>query len=520
MKLRRLSLLMVFSCLLLSCSQYSNTEVEDDVKSKGRQYTPISIQSMDYTSPVELYSLYTADPTNVIHYKVARLLASAELLAGANYGLGEGVNPYDEWYLTELPKVVYNYNNTPKYYEFGYVCNGQIVATVTTYAQKEIAGVIAFLFQDPLDYNCQMLDYYVGNYPHRYYGMNGVCFLQDCNEEIEGGLDTIVSTDEEEMYLMLQLMESGDLDAIQQDMSELDESIDEYIAERDEYWQLIDAYVENNLQDLINEIEPDPGENLNLSDIMSGETESVTESEIDYIRELIALLDYTLGYFDVYTIPEYDNPQLQATHWQGYCGPAACAWVYRGKYNNFNGYYLPLYPDVDFSFFEINATNHYAYYRYSDVANNYSLGLFTSLYNFTTRSNEADNGLTACFYNETVPFTAQGVWHFPLYHGGLNRGFDTATNGTYHVKFTCKPYDWIIGNHPSSGNISEPVIIAVYCSHYIVAFGTGATLKNDGSVKDRYFMVTDNGYTISEHNYHPYMRRYSFWNLHYGLTTL
>lgn len=119
------------------------------------------------------------------------------------------------------------------------------------------------------------------------------------------------------------------------------------------------------------------------------------------------------------------------------------------------------------------------------------------------------HNLAACFYNETVPFQ-WGEWQFPLYHGELNRGFDAATNGQYKVKLTCKPYDWITLN-------DQPIIIAINCSHYIVAFGYGVTKKRDGSVKDKYFLVTDNGYTTSP-SCHPYMRKKNFWNLHYGLT--
>lgn len=45
---------------------------------------------------------------------------------------------------------------------------------------------------------------------------------------------------------------------------------------------------------------------------------------------------------------------------------------------------------------------------------------------------------------------------------------------------------------------------------------SGVTLKNNGNIKDIYFFVTDNGNTIWP-SYQPYMRKKSFWNLHYGL---
>lgn len=110
-----------------------------------------------------------------------------------------------------------------------------------------------------------------------------------------------------------------------------------------------------------------------------------------------------------------------------------------------------------------------------------------------------------------MPFWWDGEWTFPLYHGGLNRGFAVATNDEYKVVFNCKPYDWITLNN-------EPVLIAVNCDHYLVAFGTGVTKKKNGRVKDKYFAVVDNGTTTREYGYHPYMRKYNFWNLHYGLS--
>lgn len=128
---------------------------------------------------------------------------------------------------------------------------------------------------------------------------------------------------------------------------------------------------------------------------------------------------------------------------------------------------------------------------------------------YMERSDTADYGLAACFYQESVPLW-WGEWQFPLYHGGLNRGFDTATDGEYKVKFTCKPYDWIVSRE-------EPVIIGVNCDHYLVAFGTGTTHKKNGKIKDKYFAIVDNGYTTEAHCFHPYMRKHNGWNLHYGM---
>ena len=206
---------------------------------------------------------------------------------------------------------------------------------------------------------------------------------------------------------------------------------------------------------------------------------------------------------------DYSDYRLQVTHWTGFCGPAACAWVYRGKYDCYNGCYLPIFGDGSWynAYYYEDYNNNYAEYIYynSQLSNELS----DALDEYNNISGAADNGLAACFYNETAPFW-WGDWQFPLYHGGLNRGFRAATNDQYHVKLTCKPYDWITLN-------DQPIIIAINCNHYIVAFGYGVTKNRNGNVKDKYFLVTDNGYTTSP-SYHPYMRKKNFWNLHYGLT--
>lgn len=497
---------------LVSCQKNEPISPEDGVVTPI-SYAPIEIQDMGYTSVSELQSLYDNNPTEVIHFNVARLIAETELLAGANFALAPTIDPNEEWYLTPLPKVVYNYNNTPKYYEFGYVYHGQIVATITTYAQKEIDGVIAYIFDDPLDYSCPDLDFYVGNYPDRYYGQNGECYLKNCDEELDEfqlvDLDFLHSSEEIKRNFMFEQMPLEDRDAIDADMHEEGSSFDEYIAERDNYWNIVDGYIETNLPHLLEHevVEPTP---LLLSNFTDGAIDTDPESHSNIVSQFGELFDYMLGFFDTGILADYSDPNLQMTRWTRYCGPAACAWVYRGKYNEYDGSYLPIHGDDASHIYYFFSYSSYSMYYFNDVDNSAQLGSHTALYNFTTRSNEVDNGLTACFYNQTIPFVWGGKWEFPLYHGGLNRGFYTATNGQYQVKLTAKPYEWISLNH-------EPIIIEINCNHYIVAFGYGVTRKNNGDVKDEYFLITDNGSVTSSTNYRPQMRKKNFWNLHYGL---
>ena len=503
---------LVIIMVLPSCKEQINEPDAQFSANDPLRIPHIELENMPYTDPHELYELYThSTNNNIIHYNIARLLAETELIAGANHALRGIVSPYEEWYLTRLPKVVYNYDNTPKYYEFGYVCNGAIVATVTTYAQKEIAGVIAYIFMEPLNYENPNLDYYIGNYPNKYYGSHGHCYLNNDNEEIYGQIPLHGSTDKIERDMMFAQMPLEDRDAIEYDLHVSGESIEEDIHEKDVYWEHIDSIAANHFPSLLG-IEPYSGQTgLMLRDFIR-DHHATAESE--YVSFLASSLDYAVGYYNVFTLPEYSNPRLQVTRWKHFCGPAACAWVYRGKYDSFNGYYLPIYGDGNNYngnyYYQEDHIKQYAVYDFGYVNCDWHLCPNDAKQNYINRSLEVDNGLTGCFYRETVPFIWDGEWQFPLYHGGLNRGFKIATHNEYHVYFTCKPFDCILQHQ-------QPVIIAVDCNHYIVAFGYGATLDSHNNVKDKYFMVTDNGYTTAP-SYHPYMRRKNFWNLHYGLT--
>lgn len=517
----KLPVLLLLLCVVVTSCQ--NETIQDERK-QPRKVPNASIGSgrlinfgMPFTEPEEL-ELLAENAENVIDYRVARYLATVELLAGANFSLAG--DPNVEWCLTPYPKVVYNYDRTPKYYEFGYATPYDgIISTVVTYAQKETSSVIAYLFSVPLSQEYGDYDYFVGKaYPARYYGAEIPEYYYDPLVHELRSIDFEPygkGTEEEAQKFMFDDMEYDDYCGMESDLDEEGISIDAY---QDEYRQQIYDYwqqVENFFSDYSEALYLSNDELINFHNAtdyqyyIDGVYEIEDESAY-YIDKLIAELDYMLGYFDSYVLPEYSDPRLQATFWSGYCGPSACAWVYRGKYRSFNYNYIPILfdPQVNYFWNVCHDNFLYAYYDYNvDV---FGLGKEAARNKYIARSDSADYGLAACFYRESVPVW-WGEWQFPLYHGGLNRGFDSATDGQYKVKFTCKPYDWIISRE-------EPVIIGVNCDHYLVAFGTGATRKKNGKIDDKFFAIVDNGYTTDIYNYHPYMRKHNGWNLHYGLT--
>jgi hypothetical protein len=127
---------------------------------------------------------------------------------------------------------------------------------------------------------------------------------------------------------------------------------------------------------------------------------------------------------------------------------------------------------------------------------------------YIERSYEIDNGLTAIFYNLSIPIKTKGVWQFMLLPSLLNNAFRDATEDVFGVsadKDALYTADWIL-------NYNLPTLILVRdLSHYLVAYGFGGTTNEWGGEIERenlYFLVTDNSHETGNYNYKPFWRRY------------
>ena len=102
------------------------------------------ITNTNSTSQVEndLIRYANADE-NVIDYKTAKYLTYLELERGAKDFLNLG----DNYELSNIPRIIYDYDNLPKYYEFDVLVNKTLKYTVTSHAKKEDTSVIAFMFE-------------------------------------------------------------------------------------------------------------------------------------------------------------------------------------------------------------------------------------------------------------------------------------------------------------------------------------------------------------------------------------
>ena len=310
----KLSLFLLLFVVVSSCQN----ELVQETKSQPRKASVADPEmcrymnfGMPFTEPYELEMLADMDPENIIDYRIARYLATVELLAGANFALSG--SPYDEWCLTPYPKVVYNYDNTPKYYEFGYVRPYEgVVSTVVTYAQKEVDGVIAYLFASALSQEFGEYDYYVGRqYPDRYYGNETPEFYYDTETE---GLEPIdfelheTGTDKYLQQLMYGEMENDDISEMENDLlEEEDFARDEYQQDYYDYWNDVNDFFDNYREALDISYYIDNLEFQSTTDYIAEMYSSDPEKDSYYIALLLETLDYMAGYYDGYVLPEYSD---------------------------------------------------------------------------------------------------------------------------------------------------------------------------------------------------------------------
>ncbi|HOS16469.1 MAG TPA: hypothetical protein PKX15_05625, partial [Bacteroidales bacterium] len=184
------------------------------------------------------------DDNFIVHYKVARYYAYWEIENALSTPLNVMVGNYT---LTERPVIIYDYDSRPKYYEFGIIQNGLVVATITTIAKKESSNMIHFMFDEPLDYTYYEgeLKFFIGNYPDVFYGIpsnpgdNPIYLL---SEDGETSITTIPSCNMYENYQeLINSMNDEDLEDHSNVIAEMQAEINEFNIELDQFWANADA---------------------------------------------------------------------------------------------------------------------------------------------------------------------------------------------------------------------------------------------------------------------------------------
>lgn len=507
--------------IFLSCTN----EIVDDGNGSIKKITTIYGVNIEipYATDEEISLIESvADNEHILSYKVARQYAFIEFMDCYKQFLSEQLTQQVEnllmsgdglsLSLSDRPVVVYNYDDTPYYYEFAVLLNGSYVGSITVDAIPQGDEIIEFVNAAQYDFYSSQYKRYVGRYPNVFYNIDGIFYsvcdideLEDgdiymglCEENISGTIED----DYIEMFYDKYYNEPNN------DFSDLENDLLEMVEREvggDEYFSNISSYYANILAQRDSDITKF---NAMLMILLS---DSISDTfELSHLQDSIVYANLeTYGLSCKYFIPEYANQQLRYTRWKYYCGPAIMAWLYRGKWNYYNGVYLPLYGECGSTYFGVNqiiCTSYYAYYPYT-------MRKIEEYRDVENLSAYLDGGLYNTWFSECVPTFDE----YPLYHGGLNRGLQNATAnvGTpYKIHFTLHPQEWIEDMH-------EPVVIECspppdYTPHYVGAIGIGYTLKSNGKKKHKYFLCMDNGYQIGLHNYYPYWRKHNCWNLHYA----
>lgn len=224
-------------------------------------------------------------------------------------------------------------------------------------------------------------------------------------------------------------------------------------------------------------------EELDTSFHFSAYMDSVIQSNVENVEST-----------EVGFLEEYMDHRLRFTQWRDYCGPAALAWLYRGKYEYFNDKYIKifgdgedwaLYPD----YFEGDSV---AYYYFGSPRGGCWPNNFETR---QTRSQRTDGGLYYTFFQ----YCTETCGTFPLYDTGIRKGVENATNGEYKIKFITAPVSWIRDKH-------QPVLVEGIDAHphYWAAIGYGYKVASSGIHYSWRIFVTDNGAYNATHGYYPY----------------
>ncbi|MCB9427046.1 MAG: hypothetical protein H6584_08485 [Flavobacteriales bacterium] len=434
--------------------------------------------------------------------------------------------------LSEKPVVVFDGQSRPKYYEF-IVTNDseEAIGTVTACAQKETDAALSHVLPYVRDYtnlttkggSYKMIS---GGYPTKILigipgksgeepvavidPATGETVTEIISEDAQGMIDAITAlTDEEKEQLGL-----DDTSALINEISQKDLQNQEYA---EQYWSIVDS--------------------------LQVELEAMSDDEI------ITAINESKGSwvsYDQYVIPAYNTTGMRNTRWNGWCGPSALAWVYRGLYSRYNGTYLPLAGES--SFYKLN---------YREVDN-----LSKGFYDFNDKgdhdhdqrqndldpdwvnpqSSQADGGLYAKLAQNSGMYAwpwLTGDQNGPTFPNGLSVALSSVTDAKYKVStahfnlLSVQPL-----GHQHIRHLKLPVICMIDgFSHYVVAFGSKYQYWNwdvivkifgkrisiaSGSIRtNKWLLMQDNGKTTSQHGYEPYWKNDNLkFDIQYGILRL
>ncbi|MBO4690220.1 MAG: hypothetical protein J5621_05035 [Paludibacteraceae bacterium] len=489
---------------------------------------------MPLASMEELDAYADADES-IIPYRLARQYAFIEFVVNAEAFFYNDEYAYSglmEFYksrfeycpitLTNRPAIVYNYDGTPYYYEFGVIMPGKLLTTITVYAHKMSDQLIAYVGAaryKSLDFQCKR---YVGMYPHVYYytgeGEESPWTIPVRDQIYHNEMVMLdASVPSEPLY-------TNPLDVLKYKLSSIPEVELDIMNNSLRYERRVNYKDWDIIKNISSLVEYEAYCSALYESSMNTLNERLETLANDEIKDEFTLSEFQKKTIDIitseekaftYYLPEYQNERLRFTQWAEACGPAAMSWLYRGKWDSYKGMYLPIYGDGEVKNDCINFKQYddedYGWYDIvgCEIAEEWGLDLYDNV----NGSLHVDNGLCGNWYK----YTHWVINGDALYASGMEKGLYNATEGKSHryiTRFTVLPRSWICDKH-------EPVVVE--CSpapdripHYLAAIGVTYNQGRLGNPKNVYCLVTDNGYQTDYHGYYPYWHAYNFWNLHYG----
>lgn len=513
-------LLFAIFAIMSSCNKDEMVVGDTNILSKGS----VSLSTIPFSDD-ETLSEISSNPENV-PYKTARKLAVLEM----ELGIKESMN-WNGTKLSKKPVVVFDGKSRAKYYEFIVTDDlGKALGTVTACAQKETDAAVSHVLPYVRDYSSlttkggsyKMIS---GGYPSRILlgvlGKSGIepsavidsetgeAVTKIVSEDARGLIDALLLLSEEEK----EKLEITDLASIISGIEQKDVLNKEYA---EIYWGLIDT--------------------------LKTELDAMSDEEI---ASAIHESKGSWTSYDEYRIPAYNTTAMRNTRWEGWCGPSALAWVYRGQYSSYNGTNLPLAGDAGFynvkGRFISGSKGEYDFNSSLDADNDKRQDDLDPDW-INPLSNSIDGGLYANLALNGGLYTwpwLTGNQNGPTLPFGLTNALTSVTNRKYSVSpshfnlVSTEP----LGHHHIR-NTQLPIICMVdNLSHYVVAFGSKYEYWNwdvvvkilrkkitvfGGSTRtNKWLLVQDNGNTTSSNGYEPYWRNDKLTlDLQYGVIRL
>ncbi|MDR0565418.1 MAG: hypothetical protein LBG47_00025 [Prevotellaceae bacterium] len=491
-----------------ACSKEDVYVGETDITPQSSSAPPIA--GIPFADEQTLADI-AANPKSV-PYATARKLAVVEMELGVKESM--------KWHGTKLlekPVVIFDGKSNAKYYEFIVADEqGKAVGTVTACAQKESDAVLAYVLPFVRDYSALTTKgsgykLVSGGYPSRI--LLGVLGKSDeapsvliepetgepvaeaANEDAQGLIEALsnLSDEEKSAYAI------DDVNALIADVAQQDALNKE---KAQEFWGIVDS--------------------LNAA-IAAMSDDDITAAANDSKSTW-----YT---YDTYIISTFNTSGMRYTRWDGWCGPSAIAWIYRGIYSSYyNGTYLPFYYSSGFYKFPyriLHKSNTRGYYSFLSSEDDDSDSLQNDLDKnwVDAQSRNADGGLYAKIASESGMYSEVARFFYPdegvTFPAGLSTALSRITAGKYTLSGShLNTLNW---GHTYMRQNGLPVLCSFFLDEhmvvaygseyknfhwdiYIKIFGCKINISSGWTRTASWLLIHDNGNFTSKYDYAPYWK--------------